>query len=73
MTMRRSTSRHIVLIAYEGVSLLDLSGPLEAFRVAAAFAPVGMKEDSFMVLHATDAYLFLKQVVSSRTTFSTGP
>jgi transcriptional regulator GlxA family with amidase domain len=36
--MRRSTSRHIVFIAYEGVSLLDLSGPLEAFRVAAAFA-----------------------------------
>ena len=33
-----STSRHIVFIAYEGVSLLDLSGPLEAFRVAAAFA-----------------------------------
>jgi hypothetical protein len=33
MTMRRSTSRRIVLIAYEGVSLLDLSGPLEAFRV----------------------------------------
>jgi transcriptional regulator GlxA family with amidase domain len=38
MTMRRSTSHHIVFIAYEGVSLLDLSGPLEAFRVAAAFA-----------------------------------
>lgn len=34
---------------------------------------VGMKEDSFMVLHATAAYSFLKQVVSSRTTFSTGP
>ena len=34
-----STSRHIVFIAYEGVSLLDLSGPLEAFRIAAAFAP----------------------------------
>jgi|SRR5215472_462236 len=33
-----STSRQIVFIAYEGVSLLDLSGPLEAFRVAAAFA-----------------------------------
>jgi transcriptional regulator GlxA family with amidase domain len=36
MTMA-STPRHIVFIAYEGVSLLDLSGPLEAFRVAAAF------------------------------------
>jgi transcriptional regulator GlxA family with amidase domain len=36
--MRPSTSRHIVFTAYEGVSLLDLSGPLEAFRVAADFA-----------------------------------
>jgi transcriptional regulator GlxA family with amidase domain len=38
MIMRRSTSRHIVFTANEGVSLLDLSGPLEDFRVAAAFA-----------------------------------
>lgn len=30
--------RHIVFLAYEGVSLLDLAGPLEAFRVAATFA-----------------------------------
>jgi transcriptional regulator GlxA family with amidase domain len=29
--------RHIVLAVYDGVSLLDLSGPLEAFRVASAF------------------------------------
>src|ERR1700761_8222085 len=36
--MRPSTSRHIVFTANEGVSLLDLSGPLEAFRVAADFA-----------------------------------
>jgi transcriptional regulator GlxA family with amidase domain len=35
--MRPSTSRHIVFTAYEGVSLLDLSGPLEAFRIAADF------------------------------------
>jgi transcriptional regulator GlxA family with amidase domain len=35
--MRPSTSRHIVFAAYEGVSLLDLSGPLEAFRIAADF------------------------------------
>jgi hypothetical protein len=34
---------------------------------------VGMKEDSFMGLHATAAYLFLKQVVGNRTTFSTAP
>lgn len=36
--MRPSVSRHIVFTAYEGVSLLDLSGPLEAFRIAADFA-----------------------------------
>ena len=35
--MRASTSRRIVFTAYDGVSLLDLSGPLEAFRVAAEF------------------------------------
>lgn len=29
---------HIVLAIYDGVSLLDLGGPLEAFRVASAFA-----------------------------------
>jgi transcriptional regulator GlxA family with amidase domain len=34
-----SSPRHIVFIAYDGVSLLDLSSPLEAFRVAAAFVP----------------------------------
>ncbi len=36
--MRASTSRRIVFTAYDGVSLLDLAGPLEAFRVAADFA-----------------------------------
>lgn len=36
--MRPSISRHIIFTAYDGVSLLDLSGPLEAFRVAADFA-----------------------------------
>jgi transcriptional regulator GlxA family with amidase domain len=36
--MRASTSRRIVFTAYDGVSLLDLSGPLEAFRIAADFA-----------------------------------
>jgi transcriptional regulator GlxA family with amidase domain len=35
--VRASTSRRIVFTAYDGVSLLDLSGPLEAFRVAAEF------------------------------------
>lgn len=35
--MRASTSRRIVFTVYDGVSLLDLSGPLEAFRVAADF------------------------------------
>jgi len=31
-------SRRVVIVAYEGVSLLDLAGPLEAFTVARAFA-----------------------------------
>lgn len=39
--MPSSSSRHIVFTAYDGVSLLDLSGPLEAFRVAADFALKG--------------------------------
>lgn len=29
--------RRVVIVAYEGVSLLDLAGPLEAFRTASAF------------------------------------
>lgn len=33
-----SSPRHIVFLAYAGVSLLDLAGPLEVFRVASAFA-----------------------------------
>jgi transcriptional regulator GlxA family with amidase domain len=33
----KATSRRIVITAYEGVSLLDLAGPLEAFRVASTF------------------------------------
>jgi transcriptional regulator GlxA family with amidase domain len=33
--MRRS--RRVVITAYEGVSLLDLGGPLEAFRIASSF------------------------------------
>lgn len=37
-SMRASSFRRIVFTAYDGVSLLDLSGPLEAFRVAADFA-----------------------------------
>jgi transcriptional regulator GlxA family with amidase domain len=35
--MPQAKSRRIVLTAYEGISLLDLAGPLEAFRVASAF------------------------------------
>jgi transcriptional regulator GlxA family with amidase domain len=35
--MTRSSTRHIAFVAYEGVSLLDFSGPLEAFRIAADF------------------------------------
>ena len=36
--MRPSTPRRIVFAVYDGAALLDLSGPLEAFRVAAEFA-----------------------------------
>src|SRR5580693_5986578 len=35
--MRPPKARHIVFAVYEGVSLLDLAGPLEAFRVASGF------------------------------------
>ena len=35
--MRHPISRRVAITAYEGVSLLDLSGPLEAFRVASVF------------------------------------
>jgi transcriptional regulator GlxA family with amidase domain len=35
--MQRPPPRHIVFAVYEGVSLLDLAGPLEAFRIASAF------------------------------------
>ena len=37
MNSRAPKERHIVLAIYQGVSLLDLGGPLEAFRVASAF------------------------------------
>jgi len=36
--MHSSTPRRIVFAVYDGVALLDLSGPLEAFRIAAEFA-----------------------------------
>src|SRR5262249_31464230 len=39
MPMPSSKSRRIVFAVYKGVSLLDLAGPLEAFRVADAFSP----------------------------------
>src|SRR5712664_1683916 len=35
--MRPPKTRRIVIAAYEGVSLLDLAGPLEAFQVASGF------------------------------------
>ena len=37
--MKQTRPRRIVFTVYEGVSLLDLAGPLEAFRVADAFSP----------------------------------
>ena len=36
--MLSAKHRRVVITAYDGVSLLDLAGPLEAFRVATAFA-----------------------------------
>ena len=35
--MPQATARRIVITAYDGVSLLDLAGRLEAFRTASAF------------------------------------
>jgi transcriptional regulator GlxA family with amidase domain len=35
--MPGATSRRIVITAYDGISLLDLAGPLEASRVASTF------------------------------------
>src|SRR5258708_23071151 len=35
--MRQSNARHIVTTAYQGVSRLDLAGPLEAYQVASSF------------------------------------
>ena len=39
--MRPPKPRRIVIAAYEGVSLLDLAGPLEAFQVASSFGGAG--------------------------------
>jgi transcriptional regulator GlxA family with amidase domain len=39
--MLEATSRRIVITAYDGISLLDLAGPLEAFRVASTFGGPG--------------------------------
>src|SRR5258705_5413202 len=35
--MPKAISSRIVITAYDGISLLDLAGPLEAFRVASTF------------------------------------
>src|SRR5258706_15219621 len=39
--MPKAISRRIVITAYDGISLLDLAGPLEAFRVASTFGGPG--------------------------------
>jgi transcriptional regulator GlxA family with amidase domain len=39
--------KHIVLAIYPGVSLLDLGGPLEAFRVATAFGAAARRQISY--------------------------
>ena len=41
--MPKATSRRIAIACYEGVSLLDLGGPLEAFRVASSFGEGGRR------------------------------
>ena len=40
--MRPIKPHRIVFAVYDGVSLLDLAGPLEAFRVAASSAAADM-------------------------------
>jgi transcriptional regulator GlxA family with amidase domain len=39
--MPEAKSRRIVFTAYDGISLLDLAGPLEAFRIASTFGCPG--------------------------------
>ena len=39
--VRLTSPLHVGFVAYEGISLLDLSGPLEALRVASTFADLG--------------------------------
>jgi transcriptional regulator GlxA family with amidase domain len=45
--MREQRSRHIVFPVYEGVSLLHLAGPLEAFHVADAFSAVSERSAKY--------------------------
>src|SRR5258705_2592417 len=45
--MQPLKSRRIVFTVYKGVSLLDLSGPLEAFRVADAFSASGGRRATY--------------------------
>lgn len=45
--MSSSEPRRIVFAVYNGVSLLDLAGPLEAFRVADAFSPSRRGEPAY--------------------------
>src|SRR5215813_10572305 len=45
--MPRPNSRRVAIAAYDGVSLLDLAGPLEAFRVASAFGGPGERRVAY--------------------------
>src|SRR5260370_16976871 len=45
--MPQATSRRIVITAYDGISLLDLAGPLEAFRVASTFVGPGGRRGTY--------------------------
>jgi len=55
--MRPPKARRIVIAVYEGVSLLDLAGPLEAFRVASGLG--GSRE------RTTESNLLLKVAASA--------
>jgi transcriptional regulator GlxA family with amidase domain len=46
---RKSGPRTVAIAAYKGVSLLDLGGPLEAFRIASSFGSVRATYDCVVV------------------------
>src|SRR5215470_17874525 len=51
--MQPSKSRRITFTVYKGVSLLDLAGPLEAYRIADAFPPARGRRASYECIVAS--------------------